>query len=384
MFHGLHSCTYSTIQNNTLMNDKKVLILISGKNARGGINNYFSALRDHLDARSIHYIYRGSRNYPYHGNILQQIARLFADYLYFIFKLITNEYDLIHINMTLDQRGVFRDSIYLLIAKLFRKKVIIFYRGWDLKFQEKIENQFSWIFKRILFQADAKIVLGTTFKEFLTRIGYKKSIFVETTTYDVKLTEGINIPDLIEKKTFEKEITTLLFLSRIEEMKGIFICLEVFEILKPKFSNLKLVYAGDGKDLDKLKTIIRKRNLKDVYFKGFVKDVSKVDAFHAGGIFLFPTYTEGMPNAILEAMAFGLPIITRNVGGIPDIITNKRNGFITESLDPQVFAGFVESLLLNGTLYKEIALKNHQTALQVFAASRVAKRLVNIYQEVLN
>ncbi len=62
-------------------------------------------------------------------------------------------------------------------------------------------------------------------------------------------------------------------------------------------------------------------------------------------MYLFPTYHEGMPGSVLEAMGYGLPVITRTVGGLPDFFEHEKMGFITESLDASVFADFLEQLV---------------------------------------
>ena len=89
-----------------------------------------------------------------------------------------------------------------------------------------------------------------------------------------------------------------------------------------------------------------------------------------------------MPNSVLEAMAFGLPIITRPVGGIADFFENSHHGFITKSRDPSVFANYIEKLISNKVLYKKSSLYNYKYAQENFLASKVAKVLEKIYREV--
>jgi len=78
------------------MRKRKILVLIPGKNARGGVNYYFSSIRKYF-TYDIDFFYRGSRNYPHRGNIIQQIGRIIFDYLYFVFKVLLNNYILINI-----------------------------------------------------------------------------------------------------------------------------------------------------------------------------------------------------------------------------------------------------------------------------------------------
>jgi glycosyltransferase involved in cell wall biosynthesis len=90
-----------------------------------------------------------------------------------------------------------------------------------------------------------------------------------------------------------------------------------------------------------------------------------------------------MPGSVVEAMAFGLPVITRPVGGIADFFKDGEHGFITSSRRPDVFADLMERLLGNKKLYKKISLLNFQYAQSNFLASGAAARLEKIYDSVL-
>ena len=109
----------------------------------------------------------------------------------------------------------------------------------------------------------------------------------------------------------------------------------------------------------------------------------KKELLETANIFCFPSYGEGMPNVVIEAMAFGLPVVTRRVGGLADFFKDGEHGFFTTSKDPIIFADFIEKLLVNQQLYEEISLNNYQYARSNFLASCAAKRLEEIYRSVL-
>jgi glycosyltransferase involved in cell wall biosynthesis len=89
-----------------------------------------------------------------------------------------------------------------------------------------------------------------------------------------------------------------------------------------------------------------------------------------------------MPNAVLEAMAFGLPVVTRSVGGMKDFFEDGKMGFITESRDPAVFAEFLARLGADSVLRTSMGRYNRAYARGRFAASVVAARLLEIYARV--
>ena len=118
-------------------------------------------------------------------------------------------------------------------------------------------------------------------------------------------------------------------------------------------------------------------------FTGHLDEAARAAAYRRADIFLFPTcFGEGMPNAILEAMAFGLPVVTRAVGGIRDFFEDGRMGFVTESRSPAVIAGLIERLIADPALRESVGRYNREYAQRRFAASVVAARLLEIYGRV--
>ncbi|MBK7630214.1 MAG: glycosyltransferase family 4 protein [Ignavibacteriales bacterium] len=95
-------------------------------------------------------------------------------------------------------------------------------------------------------------------------------------------------------------------------------------------TNYSFIIAGDGKELESVKSYVSENGIEGIVFTGFLTGVSKIKAYLDAHIFLFPTYNEGMPNSVLEAMACGLPVLNTSVGGIPDIFINEVNGYIID------------------------------------------------------
>ena len=130
---------------------------------------------------------------------------------------------------------------------------------------------------------------------------------------------------------------------------------------------------------------MRTQNISPVTFTGYVRGGAKKSLFEESHVYCFPTYYgEGNPVSVLESMAFGLPVITRPVGGIADFFEPGKHGFITESKDPTVIASYIEKLYLDRELYKNISLYNYQYAKERFWASKVTERLEKIYADVLH
>ena len=191
----------------------------------------------------------------------------------------------------------------------------------------------------------------------------------------------------LRKNRLKNSSFNILFLARVEAPKGIYEAIESFKIIQKNNPNLnvKLNIAGSGKELDNVKKYVQTNNLTNVIFLGHVDGDNKKNALLDADIYLFPSYHgEGMPNSVLEAMAFGLPIVTRNVGAITDIIINGENGFYTASKDPNVFAKFIQQLIDDPELCLKILRKNHLESLKKYTASKVKERLEKIYLDTIN
>ncbi len=159
---------------------------------------------------------------------------------------------------------------------------------------------------------------------------------------------------------------------------------EAWRILKQKYPALVMTVAGDGSELKSVKEHVQAQKMEGITFLGWVYGPSKLEAFANADLCLFPTYREGMPNSVLEAMACGLPVATRAVGGVQDFFEDGKMGFLTESKESCVFAELLERLLLDYTRRHAIARYDYVFAKQHFAASAVALRLTNVYQKTMN
>lgn len=362
--------------------NKNILILTPDKNARGGITNFYIILKKYFPSNFI-YLYRGARNFPFKKSHLKEFVRIVSDYLNFTYYLIFKKIAIVQTTTSLYNKSVIRDGIFILIAKLFRKKVIVYYRGWNIDYSNKLSN--NWLFKYLYFKADASILLTRLAKKSLIDWGYKKKIYISSTAVNEELIKNINDDFLRKKYNNSNNEIGLLFLARIEKEKGIYELINTYELLKNKYKHIKLTIAGDGREEENIKKLVSEKNIEDVSFLGFVDGGLKISVYKNNHIYLFPSYSEGMPTSVLEAMACGLPVITTAVGGLVDFFKSNINGFMLEAPPKhEDFAKYIEILISNEKLMLEISLNNHKYALENFLASKIAESNINICEEVIN
>ena len=350
------------------------ILLIRPFKSDGGVGNYYDKIKTHFK-NDVRFFYTGERK----RNTIP-FLRMIRDYLFFTIEVARNDYDLIHVNPSLRFNAVIRDGIFLLLSKLFRKKTLVFFRGWDDEFENIIRKRYSKLFGLVFFSADAIIVLASRFKTTLQEMGYTRPIFIETTLVPDEVFGSNKINQLNNGAPGRLNI---LFLSRIEKYKGVYEALEAFIILKKRYAYITMTLAGDGSELKAVKEFMENRNVADVKIAGWLDGEKKMEAYENADIFLFPSYAEGMPNSLLEAMAYGLPVITKPVGGIKDFFRNGEMGYFIEGTDHEKIVEVCEMLIKDSKRRSDIGKFNREYAKENFIASNVCRRLETIYDKIV-
>lgn len=341
---------------------KKILIVCPDLKRVGGVANHYLGLNDYW-SHTIEYIYYGRRNslkihpfflFPY-------------DLLLFSFRILFGKYDLIIVNPSLRKYQLFRDGLYLLTAKIFRKKVVTFIHGWDEKYIEKLIRK-PFFFQTVYGHSEIIYVLCTEFRQKLMDCGLKVPVLLTTTKVDDKLLKNFSI-DPSPKCTGK-----LLFLARIEKNKGIYFTIEVFKRFKQMYPEACMYVVGSGKELRAVETLTRSMNGIKLLGAKFGEELA--NCYKDSDIYLLPTtHGEGMPTSVLEAMAFGLPVITRPVGGLKDFFEDGKMGYLIEDFDTNEYIEKIVQLMRNEKLYESISSYNYNYAQHRFLASKVARQL---------
>ena len=306
------------------------LIVLPNLNGPGGVIYLYKMLK--LDKYE-------TINYFELKSVFKGSMGVVLDYIFFIFKCI--KFKKIVINPSLDKKSFLRDALFAIITILLRKKLIVYWHGWQLDFQEKIfkSKLLRFIFRITYGKAKLQIVLAEKFGNSLRELGYRSDIKVFTNT--------CQFPKEYPLRKNDNAIN-MLFISRIEPQKGWDIALKTMEYLKS--DNVILHVIGDGSCYNEAVKIKDDKKLSNVKFYGYLDGDKKHEILKKCNVTLFPTcYSEGMPLTVLEGAAYGHVIISREEGGILDHMKDF-NGFITRSIDPKDFYDFIKNELLNHNL----------------------------------
>ncbi|MBE0534671.1 MAG: glycosyltransferase [Phycisphaerae bacterium] len=358
--------------------DMRILATVPHLSQPGGVASYYSTLYSYLKS-DMDYLAVGARAVD--ERLVQKPFGFLHDCWTFFKRLRGGQYDAVLVNPTFGRYAIIREAAFILMAKGHKKKTLVYIRGW--RWDAIKRRCVRWLLRQIYFRADAIIVQGVEFKRALERIGCKKPIYVETT---VLSEEAFSYAPKFAATSADavSACCRILFLSRIEKEKGVYEAINAFRKLKQKHPSVMLTIAGTGAEVENVKQYVAKQQITNISFTGWLVGQAKRCVYEQSDIFLFPSsWGEGMPNAVLDAMAYGLPLVTRSVGAIPDLFAIGQVGFMTESRNPADFADLMAKVIENADLRSKLARENRALALKYFAPLRVADRLRAIHRNVL-
>ena len=275
-------------------------------------------------------------------NPIAKAWKAFKGILSIIIKLLCDrKIKIVHIH-TASYNSFRRSAIFVKIAKFFHKKVILHIHGGG--FREYYATNPQKI-SSILNSCDCIITLTESWQTFFKQI---------TTCKHIEIIENITSPPQSKAIPNDSKFH-LLFLGLVTEQKGIYDLIEVIAEHKAEFDNKLTLHIGGNGEKGKLIDLISKNGLASlVTYEGWVSGDQKNDLFNMSDAFILPSYTEGLPISILEAMSYGLPILSTPVGGIPEIVENGVNGFLFHPGDKNGIFQAILQLLSNKDLAKQM------------------------------
>ena len=172
----------------------------------------------------------------------------------------------------------------------------------------------------------------------------------------------------------------LVSVGRLSETKRLGLLIDTVALLRQRGLGVSLQLVGDGALYDSLKDQIRRLELAScVTLKGRVESRDMPALYQASDLYVSGTYQEGMSNAMLEAMASGLPIVTTTCEGVDELISD--NGIVVDTPEPQVMTEAILDLLNDHNKYTAMSQAARQKAL-AFSWSSVADQYITHYHTI--
>lgn len=362
------------------MMERNILICVPHLDRPGGVAEVYRTLDLEKHTRARHFfVHDGVEEEPTKWAKLRRMLRKYKD---FVREM--DGVELVMVNPSLMPRSFFRDAGFAWLAKWRGKSLLVFWHGWEEAYEARIRSSgwLRYLFRCSFGRADAFITLGSRFRQKILQFTDRPQahFFQFFNIADDRFVADYDPLDRVG----HKEKFRILFLSRIEKGKGIYLAIDTFQLLQKALprQEFEFVIAGDGTELEQVKNYVAENRITGISFPGFVSGRQKQETYTQADLFFFPSHGEGMPIVVLEAMLYGLPIVTRPVGGLPDLIKNGRNGYLIDSLEPEAFVEPILNLIQKEALYRNISRYNHEYALEHFTPEPARRQLVGFFQAV--
>ena len=239
-------------------------------------------------------------------------------------------------------------------------------------------NKFLLYFSSILYKISLNFCDHLIFTNKFNREFFIKNNIYSKNSYSLIPASGINKNKYKKKKRKKSKYFNILFIGRLIKSKGIFDLLYIFRGLRIKNKKLTIIgkedkFSPEGIDISKL--IKNEKNIKHIKFSDNLENY-----YNNSDIFLFPSYSEGMPTVVMEAFSCGLPCYTYKVPGCDDIVVNNITGYKVNIHSKKKMIKIIEKTIKNKKKLNQIS-KNCIEYSKKFNRDFIVEKVLKSYDE---
>jgi len=278
--------------------------------------------------------------------------------------------------------------VNVLPLKFYRKKVIALVAGAKQGMEAgSFHNKYHILGRlliRILKWVDCFVAISDEIYEDLGKDGYDPNKIIKISNF---IDQNVFFPidsrqkGVIRGKHGFNDRKIIAFSGRLVKGKGLQILLESMAKLIKGFENILLIILGDGPlgiDLKKKsQTMGIEKNIK---FFGFVDNIHEYLA--VADVFAFPSFQEGLPNAVLEAMACGLPVVSTKIGGVVDVIEDGENGLLVEPGNADQLSDAIKRLIIDTEYASKLGRNALKTIRENYDINGIATKYIDLYSRL--
>lgn len=356
----------------------RVCMIVQQRDVKGGIasvtNGYYgSSLEDNYEIKYVESYCDGTR--------LKKALKALKAYVQFRKVLIDFKPDIVHMHTSFGP-SFYRMQPFLFMAVKRKIPVVNHCHGADFdEFFVHAPAAKKRFIKRIYSKFDVVIALSAEWKQKLASIVDKNRLVVIS-----NYCKPEDPKELEKLEDFRFENRQIIFLGELGRRKGGFDFATIISNTAVKLSGVRFVLCGDGArdDVEKIRSDVQ-RLCKgvDVVFPGWVRGKKKDELLRQSSIFLLPSYHEGQPMSILDAMAYGLPVVSTLVGGIPKLVDDGKSGYLVHPGDTEAISERIVTLLKDKEKYVKASKESLNIAISRYGFDVHVKEISKVYDSLV-
>ncbi|MDJ8953233.1 glycosyltransferase family 4 protein [Clostridium perfringens] len=347
----------------------KVLMVGVGKKRVGGMLTVAEQyLTDEVFNKNVELMYVSTST---NGSIFIRFLYMIVGYIKILFILSLKKVDIIHIHMA-EKGSTFRKGKVAKWGKLFGKKVIIhLHAGPFMSWYNSLNNNKKHKVREIFSYSDKVLVLGEFWKKELKQIVPEERMIV--------LYNGVECPI---NNLYNPDAKNIAYLGVMNKEKGIYDLLEAISNIESRLDkDVKILLCGNDLVGDIQSTINRLGLEKRVEMLGWINKNEQINIFKNTMISVLPSYFEGLSMTIIEAMAYGIPVVTTNISTMPEVLGDYS--YLIEPGDSLSLGEYLLNLSNRKDKRIEISKNEYLRAKELFSKTNLINSTLNIYNSII-
>ena len=307
------------------------------------------------------------------GSHWRKLVAALTGWMQVAVRLHTLDAPLVHIHLS-SRASFWRKAVVCALARLARRPYLLHAHGSEFAdFYEECSPAAQRIVRTVLANATLVLALSEAWRTTLQRISPRARIEV--------LMNAVPLPPRAEQRRLTGGRPNLLFFGEIARHKGVLELTRAFGEVAPALPDLQLVFAGTGRAVAETRALSTRLGLEGrIEFTGWLESERKRAVLADATIFVLPSYVEGVPMALLEAMSLGLPVIATPVGGVPEIVTHEVDGLLVPPGDVTALAAAITRLMNDPQLRERLGRAARATIAARFSLDTAVEQLLGFYR----
>ena len=306
---------------------------------------------------------------------LARTLRLLVSPFRLAYQVVTRRAAIVHLNTALTPRAYWRDLMYMLVARLCRARVLYQVHGGPVPQAFCRDGRVAGAFVRATLRlADVIVVMSDSEREAFCRFGVAARVLALPNAVDCSPYDA-----LVRERAPPARPLRLLYLGRLVREKGLYELIEGLQLARSRGAAAELILAGDGPEAAALNEAVAAGGGEPVGFVGPVRGPDKLALLRWADVLALPSYSEGLPYALLESMAAGVPAIATRVGAIPEVVADGVNGLLLEPRSASAIAAAIHALTQDRAALARMGEASRATIAAHYSIRRLAAQLDALY-----